>query len=309
MKRFAKKQSDSPPRRRQPTTQIEQPELSLSAAFRRNKTLTGSSSSQVRSAGEKQAQLQSHRTKAHHLVDLRRRLSVILAGVLLVVFALYLLVSQFTAQVRISITGQPQSQTASYVSIIQDYLAKHPIERLRFLLNEHGLTDYVQAAAPEIKTLSIEPASEFASSLVVMTARQPIASWQIGDTQEYVDSSGVAFQKNYFSEPEVTIVDKSGIPVASGEAIASNRFLGFVGMLTGNLQDRHYVVKQITIPSGTTRQVQVKLKGIPYYIKCSIDRSAGEQAEDIDRVIRYLKTRHHTAEYLDVRVEGKAYYK
>jgi hypothetical protein len=41
----------------------------------------------------------------------------------------------------------------------------------------------------------------------------------------------------------------------------------------------------------------------------SVDRPAGEQAEDAMRAIKYLQSKGMTPAYIDVRVGGKAYYK
>ena len=46
------------------------------------------------------------------------------------------------------------------------------------------------------------------------------------------------------------------------------------------------------------------------YFKLSLDRGVGVSAEDMDRMVRYLKKQGFIGvEYVDLRVEGKAYYK
>lgn len=306
MKKINKNQKTDTPRRRQrpPDVSPEQP------SFRRNRTLTGSRSSSVHSAGEGNAQLQSDRTHMHRLVDVRRRVGTILAVSVVAALGVYFLLSQFTATAHIIVTEQPTTMelTNRYEPVVQDYYSKHPIERLRFLLNKDEFTNFLQAKAPAIADIAIGGGSDFASSAVTLTMRRPIASWKIGGTTEFVDNNGVAFQKNYFATPTVTIVDKSGVPVRSGGAVASHRFLGFVGLLVGDMMTKSYQTESVTIPSGTTRQVQLRVKGVPYYIKCSVDRSAGEQAEDIDRVMRFLKKKKITPDYVDVRIEEKAFY-
>ena len=44
------------------------------------------------------------------------------------------------------------------------------------------------------------------------------------------------------------------------------------------------------------------------YFKVSLDRGTGVTAEDISRMLKYLQDRGLTPGYVDVRVEGKAYY-
>lgn len=308
-----KKKSINEPARRRDTKASEratESELADRYAFRRNRTLTGSSSSRVVSSSEGNAQLKSPRVHAHHLALQRRQVGILLSMIILISLGLYLLISQFTADSLISIKGVPQSATlkARYDPIIQEYYGQHPVERLRFLTNMRAFVGFIQSKAPEVRSITIEPASSFATSQFVITPRQPITGWTIDGTQQYVDANGTAFSQNYYAAPPVQIVDKSGVPVTSGQAVASNRFLGFVGRLVGFSQQRGHGVEQVIIPSGTTRQVDLKIKDVPYLIKCSIDRPAGEQAEDLDRAIKHLQQRGVTPGFVDVRVSGKAFY-
>jgi len=312
--KLPKKKNADIPRRRQPgaapQTRASDAELAERYAFKRNRTLTGSSSSQVVSSGEGTAQLKSPRVHAHHLALQRRQLGMMLTIILLISLALYILISQFTAKASIAIRNQPTTTaTASlYEPIIQEYYGQHPVERLRFLLNDRTFLAFVQTKAPEIESIKVEPGSVFATSQFTITPRRPITGWTINGSQQYVDGNGTAFTRNYFAAPPVQIVDNSGVPVTPGQAVASNRFLGFVGRLVGFSQQRGYTVEQVIIPAGTTRQVDLKIQGISYPIKCSIDRSAGEQAEDLDRAIKYLQQRGMTPANIDVRVSGKAFY-
>ncbi|MDB5177904.1 MAG: hypothetical protein JWO61_287 [Candidatus Saccharibacteria bacterium] len=309
-----KKKTTDVPRRRTDAASKQRAtddELSERYAFRRNRTLTGSSSSRVVSSSEGNAQLKSPRVHAHHLALQRRQIGMMLGVILLVVLGLYILISQFTAQATVSIknTAQTSAIQSTYEPIIQEYYGQHPIERLRFLLNPRTFLTFLQTKAPEVESVQVESASHFATSQFTITPRHPITGWTINGTQQYVDANGTAFVRNYYAAPQVQIVDNSGVPVTAGQAVASNRFLGFVGRLVGFAEQRGYTVEQVLIPVGTTRQIDVKIKDIPYSIKCSIDRPAGEQAEDLDKSIRYLRQRGITPSFIDVRVSGKAFYR
>jgi hypothetical protein len=196
-----------------------------------------------------------------------------------------------------------------YEEVLQSYFAAHPAERLRFMLNETSLNDYMHAQSPEVASIEQVGSAGFGKSSFKLTARKPIAGWSIRGSQQYVDASGTAFERNYYNSPGVQIVDKSGAQVESGHPVASNRFLGFVGLAVGQAKTQGYTVTQVIIPSGVTRQIELRLDGVGYPVKLSVDRSAGEQAEDMARSIRWLQGQGKTPEYLDVRVEGKAFYR
>jgi len=310
---FSKKQQKDLPRRRQQSdvsSRASEEELEQRYAFRRNRTITGSVSSRVASANESGADLKSPRVQAHELAKKRRHIGGTLLFVLACSLGLFTLVFQFTADPIVRITGDASIQPDdTYEKAIQDYLGAQPAERLRFLLDETKLTEFLQRKAPEIQTVDVEGASGFGTSTFAITMRTPIAGWNVGGKQRYVDASGVAFARNYFASPSVQIIDKSGIQVASGQAIASNRFLGFVGQVVGLAKAQNYTVTQVIIPELTTRQIELRLKDIEYPVKFSVDRLAGEQVEDMTRAIQWMTAHGIKPEYIDIRVSGKAFFR
>jgi len=278
-------------------------------SFRRNRTITGSTSSQISSPGESNAQIKSPRVQAHELVQRRRHIGATLLLVLSSAGVLLFLVSQFTAGAVVRATDVSQQLDGNYAAIIESYLSSQPLERLRFLTNTDHLSRYVQAHAPEVGSVSLDGAAGIGTSTFVLQLREPTVGWTINGRQQYVDSTGTAFTRNYFTSPAVQVIDKSGIQVEAGQAIASNRFLGFVGRAVALAKQQGFTVRQVIIPSGTTRQIELKMSSIGYPVKLSIDRGAGEQVEDMTRAVRWLKAHGKSPKYLDVRVSGEAFYR
>lgn len=279
--------------------------------FRRNRTLTGSLSSNVVSVNERKAELKSPRVHAHALRRHRHRLVVlwwaVWAGVALLAWLLYQLIALpvVTAQ-----TVEPIDQEL-YALKIQDYLNSRPLERYRFALNTDMLAKYLQTnGCPEVAAVS--PDTRFdglGKSAIAITFRQPVVSWQVANKQMYVDSQGVSFERTYFKAPNVQVVDKTGVSAVDGKALASNAFLGFIGRVVGAMSAQDMTVTQVTLPPATTRQIEVTVQGIATKAKMSVDRPAGEQSEDAARALHYLVKNNLKADYVDVRVSGKAFYK
>lgn len=308
-----KKKNDQPRRRQLSQERIAEERRQSDAGqqlFRRNRTLTGSRSAAVSSAAELDADLRSPRAHVHHLVAHRRRLSSILACVVLLVAFLVWLLYEFTAFVHVSpVDSNIVLQQGRYEKIINDYLAVHPIERLRLLTHDNDLEAYMKRQAPEVAMLRTTGAAGFATGQFEITLRQPVAGWLIGDQQYFVDDTGIAFQINYFEQPAVKISDESGVPQTAGSAVASTRFLQFVGRSVAIAHDYGLTVEQATIPSGTTRQVELRIAGHSFPIKLSLDRPVAEQVEDMQRAVVYMDGKQLKPQYIDVRVSGKAYYK
>lgn len=317
MKLFAKRTSQPTPRRRSQSSgghvsRANEQDLEQRYAFRRNRTLTGSLSSEVESAKVHKMELRSARVQGHDLKAHRRRLTLVLVSVLVGIAGLGYLIYESIAQPKVVATSAVTRPIdgGTYEQKINDYLTTHPLQRLRSTLDTTALTAYLQShGAPEVATVDQTMSfAGFGASKVGLSMRRPVVVWHTGSHVFYVDELGNTFERNYFADPTVQVVDKTGIQANGGQVLASNRFLGFLGKIIGRMKQQNYDVLQVVLPENTSRQVEVMLGGVDYPVKLSVDRSAGEQAEDTARAIRYLQEKGITPQYLDVRVSGKAYY-
>jgi hypothetical protein len=221
---------------------------------------------------------------------------------------IYVLILQFTASAAVSAVGISAQLDQQYEKVIQDYLATRPVERLRFLMNRDSLNNYVKAKLPEVASIDIGDHGGFGKTVFNVSIREPLVGWSIQGKQQYVDASGTAFTRNYYPAPSVQIVDNSGIRPESGQ-VASNRFLSFVGRAVGLAKVQGYKVIQVAIPAATTRQVELRIEGLDYPVKLSVDRGAGEQIEDMVRSIHWFQQHIQPPQYIDVRVSGKVFYR
>jgi hypothetical protein len=304
MIKFKSKAKNDIPRRRQSSDFVRTPSVpDLSGnQFRRNQTLSG-----VR----RESEPVSERTRMHHLARRRRNIGAMLTLVLAIIVILGGLLSQFTGQVVVAGSSQALTQKidpTNYEKAINDYLAIHPVERLRFALNETALSNYVSGILPEVSHVKLTSTDSIVQSNFTLTFRKPVAGWQINGHQYYVDESGVVFQNNYYGTPAVQIVDQSGVSPEQGTIVASARLLSFVGRVVSLAGQGRYTITQAMLPSGTTRELDVQLKDVGPRVKLSIDRGAGEQVEDMIRSLNYLKSQGKNPQYLDVRVSGHVVY-
>lgn len=100
-----------------------------------------------------------------------------------------------------------------------------------------------------------------------------------------------------------TIVDEDRRGQVSG------RVRTFIATLEQDLQELGLRMTKVTLPTGASRELYVDLDGQTTYYKVDISRNAATTAEDIERMTRYLRENDLHPTYVDVRVEGKAYYK
>ncbi|MDB5162207.1 MAG: hypothetical protein JWM52_715 [Candidatus Saccharibacteria bacterium] len=301
---FSRKKKPSVPSRRlasaEPSSSVDR-----GSQFRRNRTLSG-----VRR--DPMDPSHSPRSQVHHLTNQRRKVTGIFLLILIGITVLTLVITQLTA--RVVIGGSSKALTSKidssrYETAINSYLGIHPASRFRFALDEKDLSSYVAGVTPEVDHITQNGSTNLVETRFILSFRKPVAGWMINGHQYYVDDQGIVFEKNYYETPTVQIVDESGISPEQGTAVASARLLSFVGRVVALSKESGYEVTQAILPSGTTRQLEIRYKDVQPLVKLSIDRGAGEQVEDTVRSLRYLTSNGTGAQYVDVRVSGRAVYR
>ena len=107
--------------------------------------------------------------------------------------------------------------------------------------------------------------------------------------------------------PTIEVVDEDAS--LNGGKLTS-RMKEYIGMAEADFRELGYTPTRAVIPSGSIREVDFYLDGHPGYIKLTIDRGTGVSVEDADRMLRYLAGQGTTEfTYIDVRIDGKAYWK
>jgi hypothetical protein len=117
-----------------------------------------------------------------------------------------------------------------------------------------------------------------------------------------VETAPTAVVKTY--KPTIEILNEntnSGITTRMSE---------YIGQLEADLRDQGITPVKAVVPATTVREVDFYIDGYSGFIKTTIDRGSGVTAEDTERMLRYLKEQGISDfTYIDVRIDGKAYWK
>lgn len=117
----------------------------------------------------------------------------------------------------------------------------------------------------------------------------PVDNQERGEIEKYI--------------PTVEMVDEDG------SDYITERMKQYIGMMERDAKDSNLKVLKVIIPTGKAREVDVYFEGRNEFYKCNLDRGTAESLEDILRMIEYLKKNAIEASYVDVRLEGRAYFK
>lgn len=121
---------------------------------------------------------------------------------------------------------------------------------------------------------------------------------------DFISSVDVEDEEVKIYKPTVQIYDESD------SNNISSRVKEYVYYLEGDMKDLGYEVERVVLPVSNVREVDFYVVGRTEYYKASLDREVGATAEDAVRMIKYFDEHGITGmSYVDVRIEGKAYYK
>ncbi|MDR1197107.1 MAG: hypothetical protein LBL08_02430 [Candidatus Nomurabacteria bacterium] len=259
--------------------------------------------------GEKNVEFE--RVKEIKKASRKKRSSIILGTILVIVALAAFVVSQYTASVddvRYSDDVKAKSDVnEGFIKAANAYLSEHPSERFAWSFRKKLFTNYLTKQFPEIASADIS-SNLIGGGVVDVKIRKPVAVWRVGDKSYYVDSGGNIFQKNYHAEPSITISDGSGI--GNEEASTSRRLLEFIGKVISGVEKSGVgKVVNANIPASAIRYVEINIAGRAYPIKVQTDREADEQVADIVAMLKYLDQKKIKPKYVDLRVKNRGYWR
>jgi hypothetical protein len=182
----------------------------------------------------------------------------------------------------------------------------------KITFSESSLTEQLQTQFPEITGARVE--LPILSQTPIMHLRISDASFVLNNNgQSYIiDSEGVAVAKSSSypgAQKLATVEDQSGFKVSVGKQVMSAGAVKFVNTLTKQSQHANVAINSLILPK-LAQELDLKTTDRPYYVKFYLGGDVLLQSG------QFLAARHQfdttnsqPAEYLDVRIPGKIFYK
>lgn len=145
---------------------------------------------------------------------------------------------------------------------------------------------------------------------IVVTAglKQPSLGWTTGNQTYVLDRDGTVIGTVSGTPAFPVVRDGSNVPVEVGQKATSAHFVEFVSQLGPALAGVGIQVTRLDIKDTTLDLTATTNKG--YRILLDTSRTVGEEINDLTAVQKLLVAQKRTpAEYIDLRIAGKAYYK
>ena len=126
----------------------------------------------------------------------------------------------------------------------------------------------------------------------------------VDDTGKVVSSATTSHATSF-----IRVLDQSGFQAEHGSQILSSRDVSFIIRLQNQMVRHDIKVASYTLRDAS-RQIDMRITGKPYYVKFSFENDVLQQAGAYVGVQEKLDaTKQAPAEYIDVRVGDRVYYK
>lgn len=247
-----------------------------------------------------------------------RNLPSFVALVAVVLSVLFCLGLTTNAKVNFVGTADEESLTLrskeEYQAGAEDILSGSILNRTKFTINTKGFEEDFKQQFPEVADVALTLPLVSRRPIVNISTGQP-ALLLVSQGQSYVlDKRGVVIMKSE-SLPEptratlTTVQDQSGVPVEVGKGALSAQDISFITEVVAQLKAKNVIVETVILPPRA-HQVDMRIQGVPYTVKFSVDTEAREAAGTfLATKAKLEKDKITPAEYIDVRVDGRAYYK
>lgn len=219
-----------------------------------------------------------------------------------------------SVQPRIQINGEVDSasmaQHDEYERIVAEAFAKLPVTaRTKLTFDSEALSVQLQQHHPELGGVRIS--LPFFGQRPVVHLETPPRSFVYSNARisaAILDSSGRVLSLGSTAElPRVS--DTSNLEATVGKQVLPSDEAAFMRLVYDELRAKGIKVERFTLPAVMGR-LEFRVEGAPYLVRMTMSQAPAEQ------IGAFLATREELAkqgimpaEYLDVRVSGRIYYK
>lgn len=184
----------------------------------------------------------------------------------------------------------------------------------KLTVNTGKITDDLQREFPELKAVSISLPFFGSRPSVYIQPTEPRIILVSSEGMFVLDSNGRALitgnQVARLNELEIPLVtDQSNINIEVGKVVLPRDTVAFITEVAGQFKAKGLSVTGMTLPPGTN-ELHVRFGGAGYAVKFNLHGNAREETGAfLATKARLEQERKVPKEYIDVRVENRAYYK
>ena len=214
--------------------------------------------------------------------------------------------------------GQPRLKADYHDSrknAAADILKSSLLNRNKITLSTSELSSRMANQFPELSSVRTSLPVLTHRVTLYATSAEPVMILANQSGSYALDVSGVALltgaQLSSLSSLNLPLItDESNVPVKIRRQALTSNNVGFILTVLAQLKAKKIAVSSVSLPAGAS-EVDVHLEGQPYFVKFNLQsNSSRQQVGTFLAVYNRLNDQSiQPGQYVDVRVDGRAYYK
>jgi hypothetical protein len=202
---------------------------------------------------------------------------------------------------------------AAYQAAADKLLASSIWNRNKITIDTGNISREMVKQFPELASASVELPLLGHRPVIYLQPTQPAVVLIAHNGSYVLDTNGKALLTSDqlphgHNLPQVT--DQSNLDVQLNRQVLTAADISFIQTVIGQLAAKHIKVSTMNLPPASS-ELDVHITGRPYFVKFNLQNpDARQQAGTFLATIAQLQRQHITpSQYVDVRVEGRAYYR
>jgi hypothetical protein len=182
--------------------------------------------------------------------------------------------------------------------------------RSKFTINTTGTEEKLLKEFPELAAVHISLPIIGRRPNIIVVPRTPALILTTASKALVLDAAGRAVTDAAHLSPAVkaslpTVEDANKLELAIGEQAVTSDTVMFIQQVVAQFKAKQITIDRISLPA-IANELDIRLKDTKYFIKCDV---AGNARQQIGAYLAVKESGVTPAEYIDVRVEEKVFYK
>lgn len=248
--------------------------------------------------------------KPNKQFDWRKLLRAIFYISIILILFYAIIVSNLFKIEKIEVEGNQTLNTEQVTEQVKSVITGSIISQNILFVPSGQISDQLKKSSSQIASVAVSR-KLFHTIKVTITEQKPALLWQSGSTISVITQDGKAYVGDPSEELKASlpkVVDTTNLPVKAGERVVLPSFTDFVVKTFATLPQQGIELTNMQVEETTTELVVNTKSG--YYIRFDTTRSFDEQYTDLMAVLNSLKSQNKKpSQYIDLRINGKAFYR
>ncbi|HSX36975.1 MAG TPA: hypothetical protein VLG13_02570 [Patescibacteria group bacterium] len=188
--------------------------------------------------------------------------------------------------------------------------------RNKITVSTSGLSQKMKAQFPELASVSVTLPLLGHRPLVYIQPNQPTFILSAANGSYVLDQKGTVLLPTTQLPANIqlnlpVVTDQTSLKASVGHQALTSSDVAFIQAVVGQLQAHKLAIASLTLPASAS-ELDVRLNGQPYFVKFNLHASLDDARQQVGTFIAVknkLDSQHVTpGQYIDVRVDSRAYY-